>query len=128
MTERKADQAKQHVFVYGTLKRGFRNNVLLEGYDVVQEAVTTPKYRMFDCGSYPGLVKDENGYEVHGEIYLVDNKTMEQLDHLEGTPFLYQRGEIKLANFDKPTIAYFYQRSTSRLPDCGGKWEGSKRW
>ena len=44
--------ASLNLFVYGTLKRGFRNHRLLERQQFIREAVTLPRYRLFDRGAY----------------------------------------------------------------------------
>src|SRR5579859_1697603 len=113
---------KTFVFTYGTLKKGFSNNVLLASSEFIQEAVTQPKYKLYDCGHYPCMVKSKKGEAIHGEIYAVDDITLKRLDRLEGVPFLYERGEIELQNFDKPTIAYFYQRDVGSFVECGSSW------
>src|SRR5207249_6980142 len=62
------------LFVYGTLKRGGRGNRWLAGQRFLGEAVTEPTYRLYDLGTYPGLVRDEaNGLAVKGELWEVDD-------------------------------------------------------
>lgn len=123
------------VFVYGTLKRGYRNNILLSHSRFVQAATTKPFYKLFDCGSYPCMVEAKRpakegvftedsatGQCIVGEVWEVDDATMKRLDQLEGVPWLYQRGDVKLLDFAEPTIAYFYQEDYSDFPDCGTSW------
>lgn len=115
------------VYVYGTLKTGFRNNVLLSDCKLIQEATTKPLYRLYDCGPYPCLIKDEkNGKRIRGEIYQIDDVVLKRLDRLEGVPFLYNRFDIELENFDHPTIAYFYQDDVSNFIECDGSWPRRK--
>ena len=76
------------VFVYGTLKRGFGNSAHLSGGNFRGIAQTVAKYPLFtDIYAVPYLV-DEEGYpgsgQVLGELYFVDERTMEKLDILEG--------------------------------------------
>lgn len=112
------------IFTYGTLKKGFRNHILLAASKYVQDAVTRPLYRLYDCGMYPCLVKDTtgNGRSIHGEIYEIDDVTLQRLDQLEGVPWLYQRDKIELENFNQPVIAYYYQDDVSEFIDCGLSW------
>lgn len=111
------------IFVYGTLKRGFRNHVLLSDSKFLAEVVTKPLYLLYDCGPYPCLVKakDGKGNSIHGEAYLVDDNVMTRLDRLEGVPYLYQRGELELENGRK-LIAYFFQEDVSDFVECGSSW------
>jgi gamma-glutamylcyclotransferase (GGCT)/AIG2-like uncharacterized protein YtfP len=117
---------KYYAFVYGTLKKGYRNNILLSQSVFVQEATTKPKYKIYDCGMYPCMIKDDKGNSITGEIYEIDETTLARLDRLEGVPYLYQRDEIQLENFDKPTLAYFYQDTVEDFIDCGTTWPRKK--
>lgn len=116
-----------YCFVYGTLKRGFRNHVLLTDALMIQEATTRPSYRLYDFGPYPCLVHDKNGVGVRGEIYEIDEKTLARLDRLEGNGVLYQRDTIELQDFNNPTIAYFYLGDISNLQDCGVSWPPKRK-
>jgi gamma-glutamylaminecyclotransferase len=114
---------RYYVFVYGTLKRGQRNHGLLAGQPFVRDAVTEPFYRLYDCGPYPGLVElGPGGAAVEGEIYLVDDPTLEKLDELEAVPVLYQRGPVRLRDCELPVLAYYYVQEVSRFPECGRRW------
>lgn len=112
-----------YLFVYGTLKKGFGNHVLLDGCRFMQEATTKPFYRLYDCGPYPCLVKAKQGRAISGEVYEVDDATLKRLDRLEGVPFLYQRDTIELSNCDRFfPIAYFYQEDVSDFIECDSAW------
>lgn len=80
------------VFVYGTLKRGYGNNRLLrEGKStfLCEATSATPNYSMTVRG-VPFL--SEGGTQhVKGELWEVDDKTLERLDRLEGHPDMYCR-------------------------------------
>lgn len=119
---------KKHlVFVYGTLKRGYYNNRLLEGQEFVGEAITEPKYRLYDLGSFPGLVEDnEKGKAIKGEVWRVDEKVIPRLDMLEGTPHLYRREFIDIAGMDEKVQGYIFNRSLDGCDECSPVWEGSK--
>jgi gamma-glutamylaminecyclotransferase len=111
------------VFVYGTLKRGGRNDVLLRGQEFVQAARTLPRYRLYDSGSYPCLVEEpSHGLAVQGEVWRVDADALARLDELEEVPSLFTRREVALAVPLRPVLAYFYQRDVSGLKDCGDTW------
>jgi gamma-glutamylcyclotransferase (GGCT)/AIG2-like uncharacterized protein YtfP len=111
-----------HVFTYGTLKRGFRNHLLLATSAFVKEAVTKPKYKLYDCGHYPCMVKSESGISIQGEIFKIDETTLAKLDRLEGVPHLYKRDLIELQDVEFPVLAYFYQLDISKFIECGSVW------
>lgn len=113
------------VFLYGTLKRGFSRAHALAGQSFHAEAVTKPQYRMFDCGSYPGLVEHDDGLPIEGEVWSVSPDCLRELDEIEGVELnLYRRVPIKLEPpFDQEHVeAYMYCRNTRGLPDCGTSW------
>ncbi len=76
------------VFVYGTLKRGLHNHVLLErarASFVGPARTTSEAFAMLlaDAG-YPYVVKTTtNARVIDGEVYAVDDDTLERLDALE---------------------------------------------
>ena len=86
------------VFVYGTLKRGYPNNPLLEGSEFLGEAVTVltykavtvPAYKMVET-SFPVIMPDPSGKPVAGELYTVDDATLARLDQLEREGRSYDR-------------------------------------
>ncbi len=47
------------VFVYGSLKYGYRLHGLLSDQTALGPASTAPWYRLYDLGEYPGLVQVE---------------------------------------------------------------------
>lgn len=116
------------VFVYGTLKRGHCNAHYLNTQTFVSEALTTPHYRMVDCGGYPGLYHcPNNGLSIHGEIWQIDPITRTELDRLEDLDIgLYTFEPIQLlepfASPSQPIYAYFFHLPTSKLPDAGNHW------
>src|SRR6266576_1419493 len=74
------------VFVYGSLKRGYWNNVLLEQSEFLGNAHTVSKFRMRTV-AFPLLLEARDGSDrgrVRGEVYAVDAKTLAELDILEG--------------------------------------------
>jgi len=120
------------IFVYGTLKRGLGNAHLLAGQGFLGEARTAERYRMFDCGGYPGITEAEEegrGIAIAGEIWEVDRACLAILDRLEGIASgLYRRGPVVLApGFGTHGVveAYFWGRDTGGLRRVtGGDWPG----
>ena len=113
------------LFIYGTLKRGQSRAGSLAGQKLLGESKTVARYRMFDCGSYPGLVQREDGLEIAGEVWSVNEDCLHQLDLIEAVDQgLYQRTTIQLKPpFDSHQVqSYFYLLSVEGLPDCGDCW------
>jgi gamma-glutamylaminecyclotransferase len=114
-----------HLFVYGTLKRGYCRSQFLEGASFAGEAKSLPRYRMVNVGSYPGLVESEDGLSLEGEVWEVDASRLAELDVVEAvSEGEYERRAISLLPpFDQGHVeAYFYLRPIAGLPDCGTRW------
>ena len=85
------------VFVYGTLRRGHGNHSLLEMSKFIGEAATLRNYWMITNGVFPvvlDVVPADFGLPplaVAGEIYHVDDATLERLDRLERKGRSYDR-------------------------------------
>jgi|SRR5882672_9920661 len=86
------------LFVYGTLKKDYGNNRLLETSEFVGEGRTRESFLMLRAG-FPVLMREPRT-EVHdrywlpaiGEVYRVNNpETWARLDRLEGIPDMYTR-------------------------------------
>ena len=117
---------KYQVFVYGTLKRGFNLAWALDGQKFIGRAVTKSLYRMFNCGSYPALVSDDDGLEIIGELWEVDLHGLTLLDEVEGVSTgLYERGRIELKEPSgcADAEAYYYRQSVDGLADVGCEWK-----
>ena len=94
-----------YVFTYGTLLRGERNHYLINDADFVSEG-KVDGFRMFNLGRYPGI---EYGVgTVLGELYLVDDETLAQLDYLEEEGTLYLRKTAKVYTESTEHEAYIY--------------------
>lgn len=86
------------LFVYGTLKRGFKNHRHIADQRFVGEARTAPGYQLYDLGDYPGLVADgTDTLGVNGELWEVDAAGLVRLDEFEGVAEgLYRRVRVEL--------------------------------
>lgn len=98
-----------HIFVYGTLQKGFANQfseLLCSNSEFVGEGQVSGL--LYDLGSYPGLVKSENGALVHGELYQCPemDKMLPVLDEYEGDEYIREVVEVE-CNGQK-CIAYVY--------------------
>lgn len=113
------------IFVYGSLKRGYGLHQLLEGQVYCGTVETCPLYRIFDLGTYPGLVEWPDGVHVTGEVYQVDLECLRKLDDAEGVDQgLYARRAVKLQSpFENVEVfAWFWLNKVAGLRDCGTSW------
>ena len=118
--------SKVHLFVYGTLKQGCRKNYLLNGQEFLGPIRTQSRYRLYDCGAFPCLVRvASGGVAAHGELWAVDEDALRRIDEWEDAPNLFIRQSIDLENFDRPAEAYFYRGDVYTLKDCGPVWRPS---
>ncbi|GAA5645720.1 MULTISPECIES: gamma-glutamylcyclotransferase family protein [Vibrio] len=108
----------QHlVFVYGTLRQGQRHHDFLADSQLLGSHETLPEFALYDLGSYPALI---NGHQsIQGEVYLIDDATLQRLDILEDVPVEYRR-ETLTTPFGEAWI-YLYQGSgqLDELVDSG---------
>ena len=98
------------VFVYGSLKQGYWNNSLLRSSELLFRANTVDKvYKMVDLGSFPAVVK-EGDFKISGEVYNVDDTTLQRLDALEGNGSFYMREEVLVEplSANPKTLAWIY--------------------
>ena len=111
------------LFVYGTLKRGGCRHAPLADQRFLGEARTEPLYRLYDLGSYPGLVWADDGDVVYGELYEIDQVLVLTLDRLEGAPQWFDLAPVEIAGRAGPVWAYYYMQTPSGRQVPGGRWE-----
>ncbi|KAH9130544.1 hypothetical protein LEN26_008427 [Aphanomyces euteiches] len=109
--------ATTQVFVYGTLKRGFPNYALYLGPAeekkkavFVGEATTSTAYPLVVGGDryVPFLLNiPGEGVPIAGEVFAVDQSTLEALDILEGTSTGYYKRELIPVQCNGLTIECF---------------------
>lgn len=120
-----ADRNDIRLFAYGTLKRGHRLHSHLDGQSYLGEGQTLPQFRLLNCGWYPALVESNEGRSIRGEVWLVDDGTLQRLDEVEDVSSgLYERRAIPLLTpfDDAPAITYVYLQDVTGMPDCGDEW------
>ena len=86
------------VFVYGSLCSGLSNSSLLVrgGARLLGIGKTIDRYDMYDLGMFPGVVENDEGKQILGELYVVSEELLRALDSLEGCPHFYQRKVKKI--------------------------------
>ncbi len=109
-----------NLFVYGSLRSGFRNpiyNYLTKYFHLEGEAVV--KGILYDMGKYPVALPTTEEKFISGELYTVNipaefTWAIEQLDDYEGlnveegeTP-LYKREQVQVYRKGKPIDAWIY--------------------
>jgi gamma-glutamylcyclotransferase (GGCT)/AIG2-like uncharacterized protein YtfP len=116
-----------NLFVYGTLLKGLCRFRVISGSAFLGHAFI--KADLYDLGSFPAVA--EGGGVVYGELYSIDERTLHDIDSIEGfrpdrpeTSF-YQRQKIAATSLhDGSTIqaeTYFFNQELSRDKkiDCG---------
>jgi gamma-glutamylcyclotransferase (GGCT)/AIG2-like uncharacterized protein YtfP len=111
------------VFTYGTLMQGQGNHdVIRDGR--LQGTDSVKGFDLFDLGPYPAVKESSRACaEVHGEVYLVNARTLAMLDRLEGCPRLYTRERITLTSGETAWMYVYAQDPTlwgHELPT--GRW------
>jgi gamma-glutamylcyclotransferase (GGCT)/AIG2-like uncharacterized protein YtfP len=102
------------VFVYGTLRRGHSNHALLEMSKFMGEAATLRPYWMITTGTFPILLDaapadfGQAPLAIAGEIYHVDDATLEQLDRLERKGRAYDRKVTEVCEAGRKVHAHIY--------------------
>lgn len=102
-----------YMFVYGTLMSGFSNSRLLRNSLLVDRGTTEEEYTLA-VSSIPFLVEEDGKNYVSGEVYKVDEKTLNAIDQLEGHPDWYERKVISIITEQGDKLqawAYFMQKS-----------------
>lgn len=120
------------LFVYGSLKRGEHNQHHLgPAAAFVGPARTVPGYRLYNLGTYPGMVPaDDDLVGVTGEVWSIPAAQLPHLDAFEGVPEqLYRRAPVRLQPpfTDRAVEAYLYARSVAACPPLGDTWTGRSR-
>ena len=114
------------VFVYGSLLSGMGNHDILANSKLLGATNSPRRFLMVDLGYFPGVIEDDfMGDSVIGEVYEVDDVTLNRLNRLEGyneilpSGGMYDRKEID-TEFGKALIyIYNYGHSTRRFIEKG---------
>jgi gamma-glutamylcyclotransferase (GGCT)/AIG2-like uncharacterized protein YtfP len=84
----------EHVFVYGTLRRGGSNHFRMDGARFVTAA--TVRGRLYHIDWFPGLVLDATAGAIIGEIYQTSSAVLEELDLFEGAEYRRLQTQVRL--------------------------------
>ncbi len=106
--------------------RGECRHKYLDNQQFLGEALTLPRYRLVNCGTYPGLLDaPEFGQAICGEVWAVSAACKCVLDEVEGVDEkLYVARSVLLGGqfAASPVIAYFYLPDAANLPGIGPNW------
>lgn len=94
-----------YLFVYGTLMNCRSNHRLLAGARYIGKAVLEG-FGMYKVSSFPGIIR-KPGSMVIGEVYKINEDTLNKVDILEGEGFLYNREVVTVFVEGKETIKAF---------------------
>jgi gamma-glutamylcyclotransferase (GGCT)/AIG2-like uncharacterized protein YtfP len=77
---------EERVFLYGTLRPGHAPPEIAGTVSCLRRmGGGTIRAQWYDLGAYPGIVLDDAGAEVRGEVFAVpDGDTLERMDAYEG--------------------------------------------
>lgn len=92
--------------------RGLRNHHWLDGARFIAEATTAPEFSMVSLQDFPGVVHSGQT-AIKGEIYLVDDHGLSQLDRLESNGSFYSRKRIKISD----SVCWIYLLPEDYLED-----------
>jgi gamma-glutamylcyclotransferase (GGCT)/AIG2-like uncharacterized protein YtfP len=99
---------KHLVFVYGTLRSGGANAMSIRFPDSKFVADTRVRGRLYDLGAYPGLLLNESSSFVIGEVYEVDDETLNKLDEFEASSN-YLRKQVEISLGAEGRIGWTYE-------------------
>jgi gamma-glutamylaminecyclotransferase len=103
-------ELKHLVFVYGTLRNAHSNHHLMKDAYSYGVGSTEACYAMYLISGYPYVTSSENRYPIVGEMYGVDDDTLQTLDRMEGHPRFYERRETAVIVGDEHYVAWMYFR------------------
>ena len=133
----------KYVFVYGTLRAGEINDINLAAD---RHAIARPRHlgltrlagRLFDFGTYPGMVAEPNvdaQSTVVGDVYEIDDALLPVLDEIEqvypGVDGLFVSKEVDLEVQGERVACLYYPvapASVAGRPEIeGGDWVAHRR-
>lgn len=98
------------VFVYGTLKKNKHNHYLLGNSKFLGTISTNPIFSLFD-GPFP-IAETQGSTSIHGEVYDVNDETLEKLRILEGVDLGWYK-ELKVNTDLGECIMYVQDKGRS---------------
>ena len=124
-----ADATLRHVFVYGTLRRGGRNDIARYRPAPVFVGMAVVSGTLLDLETYPGVVLGGCG-RVHGEVYRITPSVEAELGVLEEVApdgsgeYLRKQVQVHVAGADLACLVYELHpsRAAGREVIASGDW------
>ena len=97
------------------MKKDFINHNRLINEKFIGNAITKNKYNMYPDSLYlfPYAIEKEKVQHLKGELYLLENGNIKNIDVFEGVPNFYYRKLIPVICNDEKIEAYIYFRTFS---------------
>lgn len=95
------------IFVYGSLRRGQAGAMPARFPGAAYVAEGRVRGRLYDLGDYPGLALDGEASFVTGEVFEVDDHTLDGLDKFELTTD-YSRKQVAVEHGSERTDCWIY--------------------
>lgn len=104
---------KTYLFAYGSMKKDFINHHRLINEKFIGNAITKNKYNMYPDNLYlfPYAIENEKVQHLKGELYLLENGAIKNIDVFEGVPNFYYRKLISVICNEIEIKAYIYFRA-----------------
>ena len=99
---------KHLVFVYGTLRRGGARAMSIRFPNSKFIADAKVSGSLYDLGAFPGVLLNESNSLVTGEVYEVDDETLNKLDDIEGSSN-YWRKQVEISVGNHRKICWVYE-------------------
>jgi gamma-glutamylcyclotransferase (GGCT)/AIG2-like uncharacterized protein YtfP len=99
---------KHLVFVYGTLRRGGAGamSITFPNSKLIADAKVSGS--LYDLGAYPRLLLNESNSMVIGEVYEVDDETLNKLDDFEASSN-YCRKQVEIPLGTRRRTCWVYE-------------------
>lgn len=120
MIKDKHTKIEHYLFVYGSLKKGFDNHIILKEANYISNAKTINKFAMYkeENKNYPYIVKNESiGHIIEGELYKITSENIwAKIDEFEGAPNYFKRINIRIKIKKREIKVKTYVLSNSKSP------------
>lgn len=101
---------KHLVYIYGQLKSGmYFNDKYMSTSRLIGPALCSLDYSLY-IDSLPSLVKEPTKLSVKGELYEVDDATLDLIDGLEDHPRTFKREPVEVMLNGEKLMAWAYIR------------------